>query len=85
MLLTRVKEHVCALTCNVNKIAKVGNERDERCAKVGNERDKDVFGSYVRRHRGEIAIVGIMTAVLVGVAVSSLTGDIIQAFAKGRR
>ena len=45
---------------------------------------KDVFGSYVREHSGEIAIVGIMTAVLVGVAALA-TGDIIQAFARGRR
>jgi hypothetical protein len=45
---------------------------------------KDVVGTYVREHSGEIAIVGIMTAVLAGVTALA-TGDVIQAFAHGRR
>ena len=30
---------------------------------------KDLIGSYIREHSSEIAIVGIMTTVLAGVAV----------------
>ena len=30
---------------------------------------KDMIGSYIREHSSEIAIVGIMTTVLAGVAV----------------
>lgn len=44
---------------------------------------KDLVGSYVREHSSEIAIVGIMTTVLAGVAVLA-TGDITQAFAVRR-
>ena len=42
---------------------------------------KDMIGSYIREHSSEIAIVGIMTIVLAGVAVIA-TGDITQAFAR---
>lgn len=44
---------------------------------------KDLIGSYIREHSSEIAIVGIMTTVLAGVAVLA-TGDITQAFARHR-
>ena len=45
---------------------------------------KDMIGSDIREHSSEIAIVGIMTIVLTGVAVI-VTGDITQAFARHRR
>ena len=35
---------------------------------------KDLIGSYIREHSNEIAIVGIMTAVLVGVTALSYWG-----------
>lgn len=44
---------------------------------------KDLIGSYIREHSSEIAIVGIMTTVLAGVAVLA-TGDFTQAFARHR-
>jgi hypothetical protein len=44
---------------------------------------KELMGSYIREHSSEIAIVGIMTTVLAGVAVLA-TGDITQVFAKHR-
>ena len=45
---------------------------------------KDLVGSYVREHSSEIVIVGVMTAVLVGVTAVA-TGDILQALASSRR
>lgn len=44
---------------------------------------KGLIGSYIREHSNEIAIVGIMTAVLVGVTALA-TGDVMQALARGR-
>ncbi len=44
---------------------------------------KDLIGYYIREHTSEMAIVGIMTTVLAGVAVLA-TGDITQALAHGR-
>ena len=44
---------------------------------------KDLIGSYIREHSSEIAIVGIMTTILAGVAVLA-TGDGMQAFANHR-
>ena len=44
---------------------------------------KDLIGSYIREHGNEIAIVGIMTAVLVGVTALA-TGDVTQALARAR-
>ena len=45
---------------------------------------KDLVGSNIREHSSEIAIVGIMVAILAGVTALA-TGDILQAFARGRR
>jgi hypothetical protein len=39
---------------------------------------KDLIRSYIREHSNEIAIVGIMTTVLVGVTALA-TGDVMQA------
>jgi hypothetical protein len=45
---------------------------------------KDLIGSYIREHRNEIIIVGIMVTILVGVTALA-TGDVMQALARGRR
>jgi len=45
---------------------------------------KHLVGSYIREHSSEIAIVGIMTTVLVGVAALA-TGDIMHALAMRHR
>jgi succinate dehydrogenase hydrophobic anchor subunit len=45
---------------------------------------KEVIGTYIREHSSEIAIVGIMTTVLVGVAALA-TGDITHALAMRHR
>jgi succinate dehydrogenase hydrophobic anchor subunit len=45
---------------------------------------KEVIGTYIREHSSEIAIVGIMTTVLVGVAALA-TGDITHALAYRHR
>jgi succinate dehydrogenase hydrophobic anchor subunit len=50
--------------------------------RLGTTGMKHIIGSYVREHGSEIAIAGIMTTVLVGIAALA-TGDIIQAFAHG--
>jgi hypothetical protein len=52
--------------------------------KLGTTGIKDAFKWHVREHSGEIAIVGVMVAIGVGVALLA-TGDISQAFAGGRR
>jgi hypothetical protein len=45
---------------------------------------KDVVCSYIRGHSNEIAIVGIMSAIMVGVAVVA-SGDVMEALARGAR
>ncbi|MFZ0328695.1 MAG: hypothetical protein WBP64_02630 [Nitrososphaeraceae archaeon] len=51
--------------------------------RLGTTGMKQIIGSYVREHGSEIAIVGIMTTVLVGIAALA-TGDITHVLATGR-
>jgi hypothetical protein len=44
---------------------------------------KDLVGTYIREHSGEIAIVGIMVTIIVGVTAIT-AGDIMQALARSR-
>ena len=44
---------------------------------------KELVGSYIREHGSEIAIAGIMTTILVGIAALA-TGDVMHAFASSR-
>lgn len=44
---------------------------------------KDLVGTYIREHSGEIAIVGIMVTIIVGVTAIT-AGDIMQALARTR-
>jgi hypothetical protein len=52
--------------------------------KLGTTGIKDSFKWYVREHANEIAIVGIMFVIGVGIALVA-TGDISQAIARGGR
>jgi hypothetical protein len=52
--------------------------------KLGTTGIKDSFNWYVREHSGEIAIIGIMVGIGIGVALLA-TGDISEAFAGRRR
>lgn len=52
--------------------------------KLGTTGIKDSFKWYVREHANEIAIVGIMFVIGVGIALVA-TGDISQAIARGAR
>ncbi|HEY7107892.1 MAG TPA: hypothetical protein VH415_00540 [Nitrososphaeraceae archaeon] len=51
--------------------------------RLGTTGIKDILGSYLREHGSEIAIVGVMTAVIVGITAFT-TGDIMQAIARTR-
>jgi succinate dehydrogenase hydrophobic anchor subunit len=44
---------------------------------------KDILGSYIREHSGEVAIFAITGTILVGVAFLA-TGDIASALARHR-
>ena len=44
---------------------------------------KDLVGTYIREHSGEIAIVGIMVTIIVGVTAIT-AGDVMQALARSR-
>lgn len=52
--------------------------------RLGTTGMKDIVGSYIREHSNEMAIVGIMTAVLVGITAIT-TGDIMTALAHSHR
>lgn len=52
--------------------------------KLGTTGTKESFKWFVREHSGEIAIIGIMVMIGVGIALLA-TGDISQAFAGRRR
>jgi presenilin-like A22 family membrane protease len=52
--------------------------------KLGTTGIKDSFKWYVREHSGEIAIIGIMAVIGIGIALLA-TGDISEAIARGRR
>ncbi|HEY7573398.1 MAG TPA: hypothetical protein VH796_18720 [Nitrososphaeraceae archaeon] len=45
---------------------------------------KNVLCSYIRGHSNEIAIIGIMSAIMVGVAAVA-SGDVMEALARGGR
>lgn len=51
--------------------------------RLGTTGIKDILGSYLREHGSEIAIVGVMTAVIVGITALT-TGDVMQALARNR-
>lgn len=48
---------------------------------LGTTGTKDLITSYVREHINEIAIAGIMTAILVGITALA-TGDVMEALAR---
>jgi hypothetical protein len=48
---------------------------------LGTIRIKELTGSYIREHGSEIAIAGIMTTILVGIAALA-TGDVMHALAR---
>lgn len=52
--------------------------------KLGTTGIKDSLKWYVREHSGEIAIIGIMVVIGIGVALLA-TGDFSEAFAGKRR
>ena len=52
--------------------------------KLGTASIKDSFKWYVREHASEIAIIGTVFAIFVGIALLA-TGDISEAIARGRR
>jgi hypothetical protein len=45
---------------------------------------KNFVCSYIRGHSNEIAIVGIMSAIMIGVAALA-SGDVMEALARGAR